>query len=156
MQHVACANQMPVKYVKLELSSHQLLLRLLNYFTNTPFILLSTMSEAYRISPIFRLNSDVLLKILLMNSNMFSDDNALTNTRFASQVCSTWRATMLEDSTLWARLIDFDTLHALRSDNWALELIRRSKTAPLWIKGEKLHCEVNINGYRSLKSYVFS
>ena len=51
--------------------------------------------------------------------------------------------------------LPLDTLHALRSDNWALELIRRSKTAPLWIKGEKLHCEVNINGYRSLKSYSF-
>ncbi len=113
------------------------------------------MSDSYCPPPIFRLNSDVLLKILSMNSNMFNDKNALTNTRYTSQVCSTWRTTMLEEPILWARLIDFDILHTLRSETWALELIRRSKTAPLWVRGAKLHCEVDRNGYRFLKPYSF-
>ncbi len=62
---------------------------------------------------------------------------------------------MLEEPILWARLIDFDILHTLRSETWALELIRRSKTAPLWVRGAKLHCEVDRNGYRFLKPYSF-
>ncbi len=153
-QHVG-VNQVPVKFIKLEFSSRKDLLRIPNHSTNTLSVLLSSMSEAHCFSPILRLNSDVILRIISMNSNMFSDDNALTDTRYALQVCSTWCATMLEDSKLWTRLIDFDTLHALRSDDWALELIRRSQTAPLWIKGEKLHSEVDRNSYRSLKSYCF-
>ncbi len=86
---------------------------------------------------------------------MFEDNQALTNTRYASQVCRVWRTTTLEEPILWARLLDFNTLHSLRSSNWAQELICRSKTAPLWIKAEESRFEMNKNWYRSINPYTF-
>lgn len=97
------------------------------------------MSASPRFSPIHRLFPELLLYIFEFNGNMFTDENALTTTRFTSQVCSTWRNNMLSSKSLWAHLIDIDSFHGLRSRTWGEELIKRSGDSlqPLWIKSNK-------------------
>ncbi len=85
--------------------------------------------------PIFRLNADIFMQILEINGDMFTaNEDALNTTRITSQVCRTWRDFMLNESSLWAHLIDFDHLETLQSTEWGLELIRRSGSMPLWIR----------------------
>ncbi|KJA13783.1 hypothetical protein HYPSUDRAFT_209263 [Hypholoma sublateritium FD-334 SS-4] len=81
-----------------------------------------------------RLNADVILEIVRINANMFTDEDALTTTRYASQVCHAWRTTIVNTPLIWARLIDLDSLHGLKSNEWGQEIIRRSGTELLWIK----------------------
>ena len=103
------------------------------------------MSVTTKFPPIFRLDTDVFIKILEFNANMFAEDpdedeeneDALTTTRFTSQVCRIWRHVTLNAPSLWARMIDFDHLQGPQSIQWAKELIRRSKDSPLWIRNGK-------------------
>ena len=87
--------------------------------------------------PIHTLNRDVLWHIFEINANMFAHAGALETTRRTSQVCRAWRVMLLSASRLWARLVDLDTLPAQKY-SWRRKLIRRGKTAPLWIKGSNL------------------
>ena len=86
--------------------------------------------------PIHRLNTDLLLYIIKMNADMFSDNTALETTLTTSRVCHVWRDLMLNLPFLWARLIDLDRLHG-RQDTLENELLRRSGTALLWIKARR-------------------
>lgn len=86
---------------------------------------------------IHSLNDDLLWHIFNINANMFIDEDALTTTRFTSQVCRAWQYNMLSTGTLWGRLIDLDSLHGLKSSEWGEELVRRSGTSLLWIKGDR-------------------
>ena len=81
-----------------------------------------------------RLNNDVILEIIRFNGNMFIDKGALDSTRYASQVCRAWRSAIINTPLVWARLIDLDSFHGLRSNEWGKEIVRRSGKAPLWIK----------------------
>ncbi len=90
-------------------------------------------------SPIQLLHEDVLMQIISTNANIFTEHHALTNTRYASQVCRSWRATTLNSPVLWARLIDFGSFYNLKTTKWAEEVVRRSKDAPLWMIAEKKH-----------------
>lgn len=120
---------------------------------------------------IHTLNHDILLHIFAFNADMFSDQNAVFvksnafyTTRIASHVCQNWRNLMLATPILWARLIDMDFL----SNFWCIgeleELIRRSGTAPLWIRakwtrldpdiGEFLLCVIEENWNRIQKFVV--
>lgn len=84
-----------------------------------------------------RLNADVIWEIIRINGNMYIDKGALDDTRHASQVCRAWRAAIVNTPLLWARLIDLDSLHGLRSNEWGKEIVRRSGKAPIWIKAVK-------------------
>ncbi|KJA17398.1 hypothetical protein HYPSUDRAFT_46483 [Hypholoma sublateritium FD-334 SS-4] len=86
-------------------------------------------------SPVYKLDCDVLLYVITLNANMFSDRTALRTTRAASQVCQHWRNLMLATPSLWAKLIDLWHTSA-RDYEWMNELVRRSGTAPLWIRVE--------------------
>ncbi|KJA18536.1 hypothetical protein HYPSUDRAFT_205354 [Hypholoma sublateritium FD-334 SS-4] len=102
------------------------------------------------------LNDDVLLRILEINGDMFTEKNALADTVRASQVCHTWRSTMLGTPTLWARLIDFDALYDLNKNKWARELIRRSEESPLWLKAEhEEHWNHTFNNPHVHQSQIF-
>lgn len=83
--------------------------------------------------PIHTLNDDVLLYIFTINTNMFSDSQALHRTWVTSQVCREWRSLMLDTPSLWAKLIDMDAIYRAPSLELGHELIRRSGAAPLWI-----------------------
>lgn len=95
----------------------------------------SNMSVSSSSTPIngININDDVLLSILTMNANMFSDKQALNTTRIASQVCRQWRGLLLDTPSLWAKLIDMNGIRCAPSLEWGIELIRRSGTSPLWI-----------------------
>ncbi|KJA24816.1 hypothetical protein HYPSUDRAFT_200362 [Hypholoma sublateritium FD-334 SS-4] len=90
--------------------------------------------------PVYNLPDDLLWNIFSLNANMFTNEDALSTTRFTSQVCRIWRNNMLNTPSLWGRLIDFDSLHGLKSIKWAQELIRRSDHSLLWIKSNKRWC----------------
>ncbi len=60
--------------------------------------------------PVYSMHYDLLLDIFEMNVNMFSDTRALNTARFTSQVCRSWRNIMLTKPSIWAKLIDFDSL----------------------------------------------
>ncbi|KJA24814.1 hypothetical protein HYPSUDRAFT_200359 [Hypholoma sublateritium FD-334 SS-4] len=93
------------------------------------------MSITAKPPPIFRLCDEVFMNILKINANMFSpDEDALNTTRFTSQVCRTWRSSILDMPYLWAHMMDFNRLKFLRSTEWGQEIIRRSGDKPLWIQ----------------------
>ena len=72
-----------------------------------------------------------------MNADMFSDDDALKTTRTTCQVCRRWRNFMLSTPSLWAKLIDLNSLQYRTTDAWRNELMRRTGTALLWIAARK-------------------
>ena len=72
---------------------------------------------------------------------MFSDmgAQALHVTRATSQVCRHWRNLMLNTPSLWAKSIDLNLIFSGSFKiKWLEELLRRSRTAPLWIKGNRI------------------
>ncbi|KJA26698.1 hypothetical protein HYPSUDRAFT_282607 [Hypholoma sublateritium FD-334 SS-4] len=81
------------------------------------------------------LQYDLLHYIVDMNADMFSDGTALETTRRTAQVCRTWREMMLNTPALWANLIDLDKLR-LASNEWRVEVLRRSGDALLSLKAE--------------------
>ena len=86
-------------------------------------------------TPVYKLNSDILLDIFAINGNIFTNDKrALHNTRGASQVCRQWRTLMLNTSSIWAKLLDSEELYCISGYEWWNELLRRSEDAPLWIR----------------------
>ncbi|KAF8874700.1 hypothetical protein CPB84DRAFT_1966904 [Gymnopilus junonius] len=106
------------------------------------------------------LDADVLLLIFEMNTNIFTDRRALTTTRLSSQVCRTWRSTILDSTVLWGRLIDMDSLDR-GGEEWRHEVLRRSGHSPLFVKGAKSlqwpeyhilcsHCKVSLCSRRGV------
>ncbi|PPQ80677.1 hypothetical protein CVT25_001812 [Psilocybe cyanescens] len=101
------------------------------------------------LSPIMKLNQDVLWRIFSVNANMDNDEEfrvyagdklkyrnirALFITWHSSQVCQLWRHFILETSSLWAQLIDLDGLSSvdgLMKD----EIMRRTGSCALSISG---------------------
>lgn len=82
------------------------------------------------------MNVDILSLIFDMNADIFVDHDALTTTRLSSQVCRTWRSTILNSASLWGRLIDIDSLDQ-EVEEWRNEVLRRAGSASLIIKGNK-------------------
>ncbi len=80
------------------------------------------------------LDDDALLYIFTMNANMFVDDGALVTTCATSLVCRRWRNLMLDTPSLWAKLIDMGWISCAVEYEFRNELLRRTGTAPLWIK----------------------
>lgn len=93
---------------------------------------------------IHTLNTDILSYIFALNAHMFSDIEALTTTRVTAQVCQNWRNIMLATPSLWARLIDMDTLSERWNIQWGNELIQRSGAALLWIRAEWVRLSTDI------------
>lgn len=89
-------------------------------------------------APIYYLNQDLLRDILELNADMFADEDALATTRAASQVCRGWRNVMLSTPTLWSRQFDLDCISKPHQCEWRAELLRRSSTAPLWIRTQRI------------------
>ncbi len=106
-------------------------------FSNYYFDLSNIMLVTPHKPPILRLSHDLLWHILKMNADMFLDDNALKTTRMTSQVCRHWRNFMLSTSSLWAKLVDLNSLEYHTMDAWRNELMRRTGTALLWIAARK-------------------
>ena len=73
-----------------------------------------------------------------MNGDMFLDEDALKTTLRTSQVCRRWRDFMLATPSLWAKLIDLNSLQDCTTDEWRNELMRRTGTALLWIAARGL------------------
>ncbi|KDR84477.1 hypothetical protein GALMADRAFT_237353 [Galerina marginata CBS 339.88] len=85
---------------------------------------------------IHTLPDELLWLISSINGNMFSNNDALTDTRYTSQVCHRWRQILLERPSVWGRLIDLDVLcKATVKEEWGNEVLRRSQGALLWIRG---------------------
>ncbi|PPQ95913.1 hypothetical protein CVT26_016135 [Gymnopilus dilepis] len=80
---------------------------------------------------ILKLPGEVLTEIFKWNTNIFEEDNCFSNTRSASQVCRTFRSTVLHLPFIWGRLFELQHYDEL----WRRELLRRSAGAPLWVKG---------------------
>ncbi len=104
-------------------------------------------------APIYSLDEDVLLHIFEFNADMFADSRALDTTRFTSQVCRQWRHLTLETSSLWAKLVDMNSIGNCRTDKWQNELFHRCGAALLWIKARspgqiylREHAEVLFRG----------
>ncbi|KDR84487.1 hypothetical protein GALMADRAFT_237365 [Galerina marginata CBS 339.88] len=71
-----------------------------------------------------------------MNGDMFSDNGALRDTRYTSQVCHRWRQILLERPSVWGKLIDLNVFcKATVKEEWGNEVLRRSQGALLWIRG---------------------
>ena len=96
------------------------------------------MSSNFYTAPIHSVSEDLLCHIFTLNADMFVDEGALATTRATSQVCRSWRNLMLSTPLLWSRLIDLDCISRPHQHEWRAELLRRSCTAPLWIRSEKI------------------
>ncbi|KDR84473.1 hypothetical protein GALMADRAFT_237349 [Galerina marginata CBS 339.88] len=63
-----------------------------------------------------------------MNGDMFSNNDALKDTRRTSQVCHRWRQILLEYPLVWGRLIDLNALCKVTvKEEWGNEVLRRSQ-----------------------------
>ncbi|KAF9559305.1 hypothetical protein CPC08DRAFT_527182 [Agrocybe pediades] len=103
---------------------------------------------------IHKIHDDLLWHIFLLNANL--NDiytlkavyqpgqesirhrySPLTITRRTSQVCTRWRHLILRSSSIWGRLIHLDCLDQV-TDQWRMEVLMRSRDAPLEIKGDTI------------------
>ncbi len=73
------------------------------------------MSTLLASPPIPHLHIDIILHIVKMNADMYSDNTALETTLATSRVCQVWRNLMLNMTRLWAHLIDLDYLHHIKT-----------------------------------------
>ncbi|CAA7269507.1 unnamed protein product [Cyclocybe aegerita] len=106
--------------------------------TNSPL-------PVFALSYISRLTHELLLTIFMTIANMYDDQfilpmedtrfRALTIVRRAAQVCSRWRKLLLENGGIWGRVIDVNLLLDLKTEHWRNEVLQRTRTAPLFIRG---------------------
>lgn len=82
--------------------------------------------------PIHNISSDLLFEIIALNANIFDDKHAVETVLTASHVCSSWRSFMLSIPSLWARLLDLDTLSKY-SLNFFSEILKRGGNSLMWI-----------------------
>ncbi|KDR67184.1 hypothetical protein GALMADRAFT_258572 [Galerina marginata CBS 339.88] len=87
-------------------------------------------------APISKLHDDILWSIFTINAETPPSETyfPLTTTRNSSQVRRSWRELILRSSSLWGKLIDLDLLDQ-ENDDWRREVVRRSRTSLLWIRG---------------------
>ncbi|KIM42069.1 hypothetical protein M413DRAFT_10860 [Hebeloma cylindrosporum] len=94
-------------------------------------------------SPIYNVPNDLLLKIFSVNTMINTEDDSMmyaghttpiTTTRFSSQVCKHWRDLILCCPTLWGPNLNLNDLTLSRSDNWAKEVLSRTKEALLDVR----------------------
>ncbi|KDR84479.1 hypothetical protein GALMADRAFT_237356 [Galerina marginata CBS 339.88] len=89
---------------------------------------------------IHSLPDELLCLISSINGDMFSNNDALTDTRYTSQVCHRWRQILLERPFIWGRLIDLNALCKVTAkEEWGNEVLRRSQGAFLWIRGSVMN-----------------
>ncbi|KDR79596.1 hypothetical protein GALMADRAFT_243693 [Galerina marginata CBS 339.88] len=108
--------------------------------------------------PVLRLHRDVFLSIIKLNADMFSDPSyptALSNTRFASQVCRDWRDMILEAPSLWAKLIDLDNFVYFK-DHWWHTVLKRSGNASLWIRATSQIHQARKSVRQKIYGFLFS
>lgn len=96
------------------------------------------------VSPISKLNDDLILLIFMTNVRIESTvplyvyvdfmERPLTTARLSSQVCRSWRHLLLDSPSIWGRLIHLDSLD-LKSNHWRQEVLRRTRSSPLWVSG---------------------
>ncbi|KAF9552428.1 hypothetical protein CPC08DRAFT_714625 [Agrocybe pediades] len=84
-----------------------------------------------------RLNTDILYAIFNLNASddHFDAKERLRITIRTSQVCKAWRGLLLESTTIWAKLVYIGPSARGISLKRASEVLRRSKSAPLWLEG---------------------
>ncbi|PPQ80434.1 hypothetical protein CVT26_004036 [Gymnopilus dilepis] len=100
-----------------------------------------------QLSPISKLNQDVLWLIFMLNTEMInsfgdvyswaksdSEISVLDTTLISSHVCQGWRSLLLKWPVIWGRSLHLDRLFQLGEEGWK-EIIRRTRTAPLFIVG---------------------
>ncbi|KAF9558642.1 hypothetical protein CPC08DRAFT_763823 [Agrocybe pediades] len=58
----------------------------------------------------------------------------LITARHCSQVCQQWRNIFLSSSSIWAKMIDVDSLEQ-KTDKWREEVVSRAGQVPLWVYG---------------------
>ncbi|KAJ3501982.1 hypothetical protein NLJ89_g9093 [Agrocybe chaxingu] len=105
----------------------------------------SGLLQSPTMSPISRLTRELLLIIFTMIANMYDDwfilpigdtrFRALTVVRRTTQVCSLWRKLILDNSRIWGRIIDVNLLLGPKTEYWRNEVLQRTRTAPLFIRG---------------------
>ncbi|KDR67434.1 hypothetical protein GALMADRAFT_258381 [Galerina marginata CBS 339.88] len=93
--------------------------------------------------PTSKLDNDILWYIFYLNADMESWNTekfipALLTLRYTSQVCRDWRSFVVESSSFWARVVNFNVLSQKREE-WRKEVIRRTGTAPLHIMSHGNH-----------------
>ncbi|KAF9558652.1 hypothetical protein CPC08DRAFT_709483 [Agrocybe pediades] len=93
-------------------------------------------------APISILHEDILWRIFMENVE-FPDDLApwgsdvirpIVTARRCSQVCQRWRYTLLSSSSIWAKMIDLESLGQARIE-WKEEVVSRAGEALIWIYG---------------------
>ncbi len=114
------------------------------------------MSAITRPTSINVLDDDVLLHIFAKNSNMFLYRHALHDTYVASQVCQRWRNLMLNTPSIWAKLIDVDYMSFVCDYDWWVELLKRSRTAPLWIRIDWVNKLRPSDPYHNVEPFLFA
>ncbi|KAF8961481.1 hypothetical protein BDZ97DRAFT_1759852 [Flammula alnicola] len=116
------------------------------------------MASTSRSGPITKLNRDILWYIFCMNADL---DDPIADRRSSckglitavrtSSVCKLWREILLLDSaSLWGRIIDLNLL-AGQHDKWRQEVLKRTGSAPLHIKGRDL---VTVNEGIALRFFL--
>jgi len=100
--------------------------------------------------PIAKLHRDLLWEIFALNADIEegpkgvvnvsdTDDlcrfSPLTNTRYTSQVCASWRELIIGSPSLWGNMIDLQALDQ-GSDTWRNEVLLRTGNSRLSISGD--------------------
>lgn len=83
--------------------------------------------------PISTISEDILWVIFMINAEDSVAHLPLDTTRNCSQVCRTWRHSLVGTSFIWGKLMDWCSLNQETSDEWRNEVLRRSGTSLLWI-----------------------
>ncbi|PPR03980.1 hypothetical protein CVT26_001054 [Gymnopilus dilepis] len=91
-------------------------------------------------APIFTLDDDVLQSIFTLNADMFSPssgEDAFKTTLTSTHICRAWRAAILSNALLWARLVDLDVLARLKRSG-VREVLKRCKGLPVRVRASEL------------------
>ncbi|KDR73300.1 hypothetical protein GALMADRAFT_251907 [Galerina marginata CBS 339.88] len=85
----------------------------------------------------FKLDSDIAWNVFSINADMEceteDDFPAIHTLRHTSQVCSSWRDLIVSSPSLWARVINGDSL---RAERWRKEVLNRTGCCSLSVRGE--------------------
>ena len=107
-------------------------------------------------APAGELCSELLLAIFSLNANMHDVSEkytpAVDTLRRISQVCSQWRAFMLDSPQLWRRVINLSRL--ANSPEWLKEVIRRTNGFSLFVKVHHLQHGSSTRGDRFARSQL--
>ncbi|PPQ69050.1 hypothetical protein CVT26_003759 [Gymnopilus dilepis] len=98
--------------------------------------------NATALSPIYKLDYDILWTIFCLNANMDSAEScsaspthsAFDATLYSSQVCRVWRDILLDSPTIWGNALCIDRLTNLK-DEGRKEILKRTGVAVLCLRG---------------------